>query len=152
MLPEKFKAILQKHSFHENIHWLSSHRLALTELFSTCWPKWSTALPRMIRSFLQHQTIFLSFSPLLYAAGSFTHCISNNLRNKAVLNKLVIEKKFTLFKIYKYRNMFYRVKLTTTFFCFIFEKKVLYLVFTLINLVTQLLRMHITDVHHKMTT
>lgn len=48
--------------------------------------------------------------PTVSARGRFIRYISN-LRNKMVLNKLIIEKHFTMVKNYKYRNMLYRIEL-----------------------------------------
>lgn len=64
-----------------------------------------------------------------------------------VLNKLAIKKNSPRLKIYKYRNMLYRVELIITFV--LKNSKVIYLVFLLVTLVTQLLSMHMAHVYDK---
>lgn len=54
------------------------------------------ALQRMTHSFPTTEGLFSASS-----CSRFIHLLNYNLRNKVVLNKLVVEK-FTMFKIYKY--------------------------------------------------
>lgn len=92
MLPEKFKAIIQKHSFHQNIHCLSSRRPAFNRpYFSRNWQKVPVAYAKpLIHPLLRDQTTFLCSSA--HQAHLLAKSV-NNLRDEAVLNKLIIEKK-----------------------------------------------------------
>lgn len=67
MLPEKFKAIIQKYSFHQNIRPLSSHRLTDLDSLATV----ASGSTENSWSFLHHPVSCLSFPLCLPGAGLF---------------------------------------------------------------------------------